>query len=227
LLHALRVLGDGRARGVATLGRTVSERTLDVWHAAGVRGVRVNLEIDEERDVRRAAEDLLRVAERIAPRGWHVQVYASLRLLAECATILQSITAPVVLDHFAGWRLGADTLDDAMEGHWRPVLELVAGGKAWVKLSAAYRVAPAGAADPVVAAVARRLLAANPARMLWGSDWPHPNPAPSAARAGLHEPFRVDLPGVLSCLRQWCDGDAALLHRVLVDNPAELYGFRG
>jgi len=225
VLHALRQLGPQQARGVATLGKSLDERALDELHAAGVRGVRVNLEIDEERDIGRATDDLLRVADRIAPRGWHVQVYANLRLLAECAHTLRTIATPIVLDHFAGWRLGVDPQDDATAGHWGPVLDLVSAGKAWVKLSAAYRVAPDGASDPTVAAIARRLIEANPARMLWGSDWPHPDPSPKAVRDGIHQPFRVDLSNVLEHLGQWCDNDDALRRRVLVDNPAALYGF--
>jgi predicted TIM-barrel fold metal-dependent hydrolase len=227
VLHALRRLGPQRARGVATLGKSLDERALDELHAAGVRGVRVNLEIDQERDLGRATDDLLRVAERIAPRGWHVQVYANLRLLAECAQTLRSIATPIVLDHFAGWRLGVDAQDDAMAGHWGPVLGLVGSGKAWVKLSAAYRIAADGASNPTVAAIARRLIEVNPARMLWGSDWPHPDPSPRAATDGIHQPFRVDLPNVLDHLARWCGNDDALRRRVLVDNPATLYGFAG
>jgi predicted TIM-barrel fold metal-dependent hydrolase len=224
LLHALRKLGPARARGVATLGAALTDTALDELGSAGVRGIRVNLEIDEERDIPRATADLQRVADRIASRGWHVQVYASLALLADCAQMLRALPVPVVLDHFAGWRSESLCPDDEARA-WASVLDLVGAGQAWVKLSAAYRASPRGAADPAVEGVARRLIAANPARMLWGSDWPHPNPAPQAASNGVHAPFAVDRVDTLAHLRRWCDEDEALLRRILVENPAALYGF--
>ena len=96
------------------------------------------------------------------------------------------------------------------------LLRLLGAGKAWVKLSGAYRLGPAGdATDKAVAALAAALLAANPDQLVWGSDWPHP------AIAQQQMPNDGDL---LDALASWAP-DAALRQRILVDNPARLYGF--
>lgn len=217
-LHALRVLGPARARGVAVIDAGTPDAELHAMHASGVRGVRVNLEIDHASDVRQATAELQRTAERVAPLGWHVQVYASLPLLAACASVLAALPVPVVLDHYAcaQGRLGAQQpgLD--------AVLALVDSGQAWVKLSAPYRLAHAAPyAD--LAPLAQRFVRTRPDRMLWGSDWPHPQPGTRDDPHAISPPFDIDTGAVLAALRTWV-GDAAF-QRMLVDNPARLYGF--
>jgi predicted TIM-barrel fold metal-dependent hydrolase len=143
-LQALRELGPDRARGVAVIDDRVSGSQLRALHAAGVRGVRVNLEVDGERDARRATAWLREAAARVAPLGWHVQVFASLPLLAACSDVLQALPVPLVFDHYAGAHASRGTRQEGLA----PVLDLVRGGKAWVKLSAPYRCSSApGYAD--------------------------------------------------------------------------------
>jgi len=217
-LEALRSLGARRARGVAVIDTGVPDAELDRLHAAGVRGVRVNLGLDRQGKPTEAADQLFAAARRVAPLGWHVQVYAPLALLAACAAALHELPVPLVLDHHAGAH------DPSPRAEWlEPVLELVASGRAYVKLSAPYR----SVAQPELGemeALSRRFIACNPERMLWGSDWPHPCPEAPVDARGFNPPHTVDNAGALAQLRRW-SGDAAMLRRILVDNPERLYGF--
>ncbi|WP_326538589.1 amidohydrolase family protein [Pseudorhodoferax sp.] len=218
-LQALRVLGPQRARGVAVIDDAMADAELDAMHALGVRGVRVNLEIDQASDAGHATAQLQRTAARVARLGWHVQVYANLPLLAACAEVLGALPVPVVLDHYAGAHAAGGVQQPGLQA----MLALVEAGHAYVKLSAPYRLSAA----PFYAdmqALARLFLRTRPDRMLWGSDWPHPQPGTRADPHDTSPPFAVDSAQVLDALRAWA-GDEATFHRILVDNPARLYGF--
>ena len=218
-LHALRLLGPGRARGVAVIEDTVTDAMLDDLHDAGVRGVRVNLEVDGASDPAPAAAAMRRTAERVASRGWHVQVYASMPLLAACSATLEALPVPVVLDHFAGARAGQGVRQEGLA----PVLRLVESGKAYVKLSAPYRCSTLdGYTD--LDALAALFIQANPLRMVWGSDWPHPRPGTQPVATDISRPFDIDAVQVLAQLRRWA-GDDAMLRTILTDNPQRLYDF--
>ena len=218
-LQALRVLGPARARGVAVLDAATTEGDLEAMHALGVRGVRVNLEIDHASDAVAATTQLRETTARVAPLGWHVQVYANLPLLAACQSVLRALPVPVVLDHYAG----AHAQGGPAQPGLREVLALVAEGRAWVKLSAPYRLSAAvGYAD--MAPIARAFIAAGPDCMLWGSDWPHPQPGTRPDPHDINPPFAVDSAQVLAGLRSWAP-DARTFDRILADNPARLYGF--
>lgn len=218
-LQALRVLGPERARGVAVLDAAATDADLQVMHALGVRGVRVNLEIDRASDAAEATAQLRETAARVAPLGWHVQVYANLPLLAACQSVLRALPVPVVLDHYAGAHASGGPEQPGLHA----VLALVAEGRAYVKLSAPYRLsAAAGHAD--MAPIARTFIAAGPDRMLWGSDWPHPQPGSRPHPHDISPPFAVDSAQVLAALRAWTP-DARTFDRILADNPARLYGF--
>lgn len=218
-LQALRVLGPGRARGVAVLDAAATDADLQAMHTLGVRGVRVNLEIDRASDAAEATAQLRETAARVAPLGWHVQVYANLPLLAACQSVLLALPVPVVLDHYAGAHASGGPEQPGLHA----VLALVAEGRAYVKLSAPYRLsAAAGHAD--MAPIARAFIAAGPERMLWGSDWPHPQPGSRPHPHDISPPFAVDSAQVLAALRDWTP-DARTFDRILADNPARLYGF--
>jgi predicted TIM-barrel fold metal-dependent hydrolase len=140
-------------------------------------------------------------------RGWHLQVHLKLGAggAATLARLADQSAVPVVVDHFGRPEPGAPLP--------RLLLDLVAGGRVWVKLSAAYRIGTAPQ-HPELAPLVDALVAANPDRLVWGSDWPH-----TELQGGVpHDADLVDL------LASWLD-DPALLRRVCVDNPAELYGF--
>lgn len=219
-LAALRQLG-ARARGVAVIDASVSDAALREMHQAGVRGVRVNLETFGVRDPIAAGELLVKTAIRVAPLGWHVQIFTNLSMIDALRGVIESLPVALVVDHFGR--------PDAVRGIPQPgfatLVALVKSGRVYVKLSAPYRIsAQPDYAD--AAAIARALIEANSDGMLWGSDWPHPGGRPGVPRRPeLIEPFRPEDDGAaLNRLRSWTS-DAAQLRKILCENPARLYGF--
>ncbi|MBA2961681.1 MULTISPECIES: amidohydrolase family protein [Ramlibacter] len=220
LLDALAQLGDA-ARGVAVIDDTISGEALAAMHAAGVRGVRVNLETAGEHDPAVAGRRLMAAARRVAPLGWHVQTYTSLATLAALAGLLPDLPTTLVIDHFG--RAQAD-LGTSQAG-FDKLLSALASGRVYVKLSAPYRISRApGYAD--VAPLAQALIDANPDRVLWGTDWPHPGTAAGVAlRPEGITPFRdEDNARALARCLSWA-GTAERVRKLLVDNPARLYMF--
>ena len=209
MLAGLAALGDA-ARGVAVLDETVSDAELHTLHALGVRGIRFNLSLGAHPP----AWSLRPMAERIAPLGWHLQLLAPPDTLLTLAPVLRDLPVALVFDHF-GRIAPADTSRHAAHAL---VLDLLREGRAWVKLSGGYIVSPTHRTDDAALdALARSYLQAAPHRVVWGSDWPH-----ATASAGRH-PMPDDALQV-DALARWC-GDEDTLRRVLVDNPAALYGF--
>lgn len=219
MVAALAVLGP-RARGVAVIDDATSDATLYALHAAGVRGVRVNLHTAGRSDPQPALAALAAAAARVAPLGWHVQTYTDLAVVAALGDALGVLPAPLVFDHFARAE-GAAGIEQPGLG---TLLALLRAGVAHVKLSAAHRLSRAAdCAD--MDSIAQAMIAANPDRVLWGSDWPHAGPAGDGRAATALHPFRtIDDAAALARLRRWA-GDAAMLARILVENPARLYGF--
>lgn len=218
LLAALEEL-QGAGRGVAVVDDAITDTGLRELHARGIRGLRVNVESAGIRDPRALAAAFARWAGRIAPLGWHLQVYAAAPALAALAEVLAALEVPVVLDHFAMLPAGTPA-DDATA---QRLLALVAGGGAYVKLSAPYRVQPAWPARDVDA-LAQALLAAHPERLLWGSDWPHTNREPGKGPLEVSRYREIESADLRDTIERWLPS-AALRRQVLVDNPARLYGF--
>lgn len=226
LLDALRIL-CGRARGVAVIdAERISVAELDTLTQAGVRGVRVNLEAHANRNPAAASRRLNAAAGRIADRGWHLQVFASLPVLAALAEDIAALPVPLVADHFAGVR--------AESGPEQPgfavLLDLLRAGKVYVKLSAPYRASRAESYAELDA-IGRALIDTAPGQLVWASDWPHTGGGSTGSneRAGRGldavEPFRrTDVPAALAQLSAWCGSDA-LWQRILVETPSRLYGF--
>lgn len=220
MLDALQVLGLDASRGIAVVDlSTVPDDELRRLHEGGVRGVRLNLQVsgDGLAEARRQVQQAQRL--RSMP-GWSLQVHASLEVVAALLDDFRSLGLPVVIDHHAGGlRPGAG--DDLLN---RLLVEL-RRGHLYVKLSAPYRLW-AGAGADQAARLAREFHAAAPDRVLWGSDWPHTGGSGQRGGNALAiEPFRtVDNGQVLrDLLASLPDEDAR--HRMLVRNPAALYGF--
>lgn len=195
-----------RLRGVAVVDPAVREDELDALHAAGVRGLRINVLFAGGTDLA-AAE---RLAARIAPRGWHVQLLVDVGTMPDFGTRFGAFPCPVVVDHMGHVAPGRA----AGAPGFRGLLALLEAGRAWVKLSGAYRVSEAGPPFADVAAVARALIAANPAQCVFATDWPHPS-------------IRWPMPNdgdLVDLLADW-EPDAARRRAILVDNPQRLYGF--
>lgn len=224
MLDSLDLL-DGAGRGVAVLDDDATDATLQAMHRRGVRALRLNLESSGGRDADAAHRMLLRWSARLAPLGWHLQVYAALDVLASLAARLGTLPVPVVLDHFAMVPAHIAPDDARIAPLLAPLLALLRGGNAYIKLSAPYRLAASGHPDRrQVATWADRWLHAAPARMLWGSDWPHTarDPGKGAHEVSAYRNLPAD--ALLQTIGDWLP-DAALRQQVLVENPARLYGF--
>lgn len=211
-LAAFRAMGVP-ARGVAVIDGSESEAALQTLHAAGVRGVRLNLSLG----VSGSAESLLPLARRIAPLGWHLQLLMAPDLLAAHADLLKRLPVPLVFDHFG-------RITPAQAGRHPAhalLLALLQDGRAWIKLSGGYIVSEQHSVeDPALDALAASYLRCAPERVVWGSDWPH-----ATASAGV-QPMPDDARQV-DRLAEWLQaaGGDVTLRRVLVDNPCALYGF--
>jgi len=222
LLDAIARLGQDRCRGVAVVDLERATRAdLQALHAAGVRGIRLNLEVRHETDAGRVRSRLDRAAAVVELPGWSVQLHCAAALLQTVAQSLEAFRVPLVLDHFAGLRAGDA---DAAGVPLCTLLGLLDSGRVYVKLSAFYRASQDAPQHADLAPLARTLIQARPDRLLWGSDWPHTGGGRDRD-PGRIEPFRdVDLTASLAALQSWAP-DAAVLRRILTDNPAELYGF--
>lgn len=203
-LQAVAQLGPGY-RAVLVLDQAFDAADLPRWHAAGARGVRFN-----QVQAGATTMDMMpQIARRIAPFGWHVQLHMRADDLVQHEAVLGNLPVPLVLDHCGRLQPG-DTQRPVFDG----IRRLLAKGNTWIKLSGPYHVSRLGAPgyeDAV--STAQRLLAENDERMLWGSDWPH-----------VTEPVRPD-PQPLVRFVHSIAPTAARRQRILVDNPARLYGF--
>jgi predicted TIM-barrel fold metal-dependent hydrolase len=156
----------------------------------------------------------------VQARGWHVQTYTRLSIIEALKDQLLAMPVPLVVDHFGGAR---GELGVSQPG-FAALVELVKAGKAYVKISGAYRSSKAAPDFAEMIPFAQMLIAANPDRIVWGTDWPHPNTSLAKPATEVSEPFPLDDGLVFSQLLKWAP-DEATRKKILVDNPARLYGF--
>lgn len=194
-------------RGIAVVGADVSDRELEDLHAAGVRGVRINLASETEGLTLADGE---RLAPRLKELGWHLQFYLDLKKMPEAEAKLAKLPITIVIDHFA--RCPAADGTDAPA--FRALLRLVSRDNCWAKIMGPYFISTNAPLYPEVTPLARALVATAPERIVWGTDWPHPG-----ARALMPEDHVL-----ADLLAEWVP-DEAQRRKVLVDNPARLYGF--
>ena len=206
-LDAIRRLGTERTRGVAVLHPDVADAELEALHAAGVRGVRFSLYTPEQAAV--GFEMVEPLAFRVAALGWHVQLHWNAAQIVEHAQLLSRLRAPVVFDHFARLPLPGGIAHPA----FNIVRRLLDDGLGWVKLTAPYLDSRMPGHEDM-ASLARAYVHLAPDRCVWGSDWPHPT-----QRADKPDDTRL-----FDLLADWTQ-DEAQRHRILVDNPAQLYDF--
>jgi predicted TIM-barrel fold metal-dependent hydrolase len=208
LIEALNECGP-TARGIAVIDTSVTDDELKRLDAARVRGIRFNLATPGGAT---SMEMLEPVAKRIAPMGWHVQFNMSADMMVAAKDVLGRLPCQIIFDHLAHIPQPAGATDPS----FGVVADLLQKGKAWVKLSGAYQntlVGPPTYADTIP--LAQAYVKAAPERLVWGSDWPHPS---EQGKALPDDAILFDL------LAQWVP-DEAVRHRILVDNPAKLYGF--
>ncbi len=220
-VDAIRDLGN-RARGVAVIGDQTSDAELDALGKAGIRGIRLNLATAGITVPAVARQRFEAAVARVKGRNWHIQFNTQLAVIESLSAELLASPVPLVIDHFGG----ATAAGGVQQPGFAALVNLVKSGKAYVKIS--------GSADSVstqpdladVAPLAKALVAANPQRILWGTNWPHPGstPVPGRKQTDLAPHVQTDDGKVLNVLPMWVP-DEATRKLILVDNPARLYGF--
>lgn len=208
------------ARGVAVIDDKTTDAQLDAMHAAGVRGIRLNLATGGTNDPSIARQRFEAAVNRMKSRGWHVQMYTNLAVISGIKDLVLASPVPVVIDHFGGAQ-GALGVEQPGFGD---LLALVKSGKAYVKISGGYRASKQPPDYPDAAPLAQALIAANVDRIVWGTDWPHPNSSSGKPATEVTPLFQIDDGRLMNQLVVWAP-DAATRKKILVDNPVRLYQF--
>ena len=210
------------ARGVAVIDDKTSEGDLDAMQKAGFRGIRLNLATGGVNDPNVGRQRFSAAIERMKARGWHVQLFTSLAMISAIKDLVAAAPVPVVFDHFGGAEAALGTGQPGFDD----LLALVKSGKAYVKISGAYRASKVAPDYADAAPLAQALIAANAERIVWGTDWPHPDSVtPQGKKVTDVTPlYQIDDGRLLNQLPVWAP-DAAVRKAILVDNPARLYGF--
>ena len=210
------------ARGVAVIDDKTAESDLDAMNKAGFRGIRLNLATGGVNDPTVGRPRFSAAVERIKARGWHVQLFTSLAMITVIKDLVLASPVPVVFDHFGG----AQAALGVGQPGFADLVELVKSGKAHVKISGAYRASKLGPDFADATPFAQALIAANPDRIVWGTDWPHPDSVtpPGKQVTDVTPLFQIDDGRLLNQLPVWT-ADAGVRKKILVDNPARLYGF--
>ena len=207
LIESLAQFGP-TARGIVMLDRSVGSDELKRLNDKGVRGVRFGTRLPGGAPM----DDMEPVARKIADLGWHIQLVSEGDRILEWKDVLGRLPTPVVFDHMGH----LPEPEGAQHPAFRVIADLVQRRGAWIKLTGAYilsKVGPPTYADRSELAKAYVKLA--PERLVWGSDWPHPT---SKADAKPDDAVLFDL------VSDWAP-DETVRNRILVDNPAKLYGF--
>ncbi|MCE8023217.1 amidohydrolase family protein [Billgrantia aerodenitrificans] len=206
LLDALKHAGD-RARGVAVVDGDVDASALHEMHAAGVRAVRLNF-------VKRLVDslswdDCLAIVDKIKPLGWHVVIYFEASDLDELRPLLARIDTTIVIDHMGR----PDVAKGVEHTDFLNFINLLEENEnIWTKVSCPERLTLKGPAYEDVVPFARALVERFPERVLWGTDWPHPN-------MKSHMPDDGELVDVIPHIAV----TETLQRKLLVDNPTRLY----
>jgi predicted TIM-barrel fold metal-dependent hydrolase len=220
-LYGMKARGAD-ARGVAVIDDKTTDGALDAMGKAGMRGIRLNLATDGSNDPGLARRRFASALSRMASRHWHIQIYTNLAVIAGIKDLVLAAPVPVVLDHFGG----AQAALGPEQPGFADLIALVRSGKAYVKISGAYRASTRAPDYPDAAPLAQALIAANAERIVWGTDWPHPNSvtAPGRKVTDITPLRQIDDGALMNQLPVWAP-DPATRRTILVDNPARLYGF--
>ncbi len=200
-----------RLRGVAVVDPAIGDAELKKMDTAGIRGVRVNIVDVKDRKPGTLPLDVLRpLAARIQPMGWHMEFLMHANEFPDMDKTFADFPVPIVLGHLGYMKGNPGTGDPGFQA----LLRLMQAGKAWVKLTGPYRISaqPLPHADTVP--YAHALMKANPAQVIWGTDWPHV----------MHKGQMPNDGDIADLLLDWMP-DEKQREQVLVGNPARLYGF--
>ncbi len=218
-LDAIKHLGPS-ARGIAAVSDRVSNADLDRMHRGGIRGIRINLETGGQSDPALARQRFKAAADRIKGRDWHIEMYTRLSVIEAIKDQVLASPVPVSFDHFGGAQAALGLHQPGFD----TLLRLVHSGKAYVKVSAPYRSSKQAPGYADVTPLAKALIAANPQRINWGSDWPHPAQIPGRPITEITPLYQIDDGRDFNQFATWTSGTAQL-KLILVENPARLYGF--
>jgi D-galactarolactone isomerase len=207
-LDAIKRLGAQQTRGVAVVRPDVTDDELNRMHDGGIRGIRFTLYRPEHAVV--AFDTVETLASRVQPFGWHLQLHWTADQVVEHRELIERLTVPLVFDHLGRLPLPRGTAHPA----FAIMRRRVDAGRAWVKMSGPYLDSLDGVRHDYldVDPIARAWVDAAPERLVWGSDWPHST-----------ESIKPDDTHLLAVLSRWADD--RVRKRILVDNPAQLYGF--
>ena len=208
-LDAIAKMGHENARGIAVVHPSVTDTELVAMNKGGIRGLRFTLH--EPRTAVTSADMIEPLAHRAHRLGWHVQLHLRAEQILEMASLIESLPGTVVFDHMARMPQPHGIHHPAFTF----VRKMIDRGNAWVKLSGPYLDTQTGApryAD--IRSVARAFARHAPERCVWGSDWPHPTEPAS----------KPDDAVLMDLLQEWAVEEATR-GRILVENPAQLYGF--
>ena len=197
----------GRYRGTAIIDEAFTEKQFQQMHEGGIRGVRFNFV--RHLGGRPDMGLFKKTVERLRAIGWHLILHLDAQDLFEIENLFKTLPVPFVIDHMGRVKAAAGLEQPA----FRILLSTLRNENAWVKICGAERVSSAGPPFTDAVPFARALIEAAPERVLWGTDWPHPNVKWLPDDAALVDLFPLMVP------------EPALQKRILVDNPARLYGF--
>jgi predicted TIM-barrel fold metal-dependent hydrolase len=221
LMDAIRQLGPN-ARALAIIDKATPRTALEEMATGGFRGVRLNFETSGVADPDAIKAQIDAVTEQMRGLNWYLHFYSQPSVIAKLKDHLAQQPLPVVIDHFGGARAAQGPDEQGFDA----VVDLVRTGRAYVKISGANRISQKEPDFSDAAPLAQALVNANPDRILWGTDWPHLNPAYGRGKplTEISPPLPIDDGLVLNQLARWVP-DPAIRKKILVDNPARLYGF--
>jgi len=218
-LDAIRQLGPN-ARGIAVIDDSTTDAALDEMHRGGIRGIRINLATVGQTDPELGRRRFTTAVARTRNRKWHIQMFTQLSVIAALQKEITSSPVPVVFDHFGGAQAAAGTSQAGFD----VLVDLVRAGHAYVKVSAPYRGSNSAPDFADMAPLAKALISANVRRILWGTDWPHPDTASGKQPTDISPLRQIDDGRVFNQFSTWT-ASAEERKAILVDNPQSLYGF--
>jgi len=210
------------ARGIAVVNDKTTDSEFESLTKAGFRGARVVAGVPGPADPASVRPIYQWAMDRFKKYNWMIELYTDLAAIAAIKDLVHASHVPTVFDHFGGLQASLGLQQPGLDN----LLELIRSGSAYIKISAPYRSSTKTPDYPDMASYAKAIIEANPDRILWGSDWPHPNSTPYAGRkpSDIMPLYTVDDGRLLNQLAVWAP-DPAIRKKILVDNPARLYGF--
>ncbi|MGH9691561.1 MAG: amidohydrolase family protein [Candidatus Acidiferrales bacterium] len=208
------------SRGAVMVDENITDAALADMDHAGIRAIRINLETVGQTDPSASRRRLQAAVDKIKGSKWHIEVYTRLSVIEALQDQVQASPVPVSFDHFGG----AQAALGVQQPGFNTLLDLLRSGNTYVKISAAYRASTEAPDYPDVAPLAKAMIAANPRRILWGTDWPHPAQIKGRKATEITPLWQIDDGRIFNLLPEWAP-NPELRKTILVENPARLYGF--